>query len=87
MARVARRSLADRVSACVGLLALAVVSGEGATIDGSEQHLRNTRGVDLHHCADGGHQWLSTAYLARWGGPAYGSDSICIHPRFSRRTT
>jgi C1A family cysteine protease len=38
------------------------------TWDFSENNLKNTHGFDWLHC-DGGNQFISMAYLARWSGP------------------
>lgn len=43
------------------------------TWDFSENHMKNTSGFDYGHC-DGGNYEMSTAYLARWGGPVRESD-------------
>ncbi len=45
----------------------------GATVDFSENHLKNTHGFDYAHDA-GGNAYMSTAYLARWSGPVYEAD-------------
>ena len=52
--------------------------------DFSENHLKNTHGFDWT-CCEGGNHWISTAYLARWSGPALESDdpynpSSCVSP-------
>lgn len=39
------------------------------TWDFSENNLKNTHGFDWGPC-DGGNIWMSTAYMARWSGPA-----------------
>jgi len=41
---------------------------ESAVWDFSEQHLNKKHGFDYKECA-GGHEWMSTAYFARWSGP------------------
>ena len=41
--------------------------------DFSENHLKNNHGFDLGHC-EGGNEQMSTAYLARWSGPANEAD-------------
>ena len=43
------------------------------TWDFSENNLKNTHGFDIGHC-DGGNHSMSTAYLARWGGPISETD-------------
>jgi C1A family cysteine protease len=43
------------------------------TWDFSENNLKNTHGFDMGHC-DGGNHNMSTAYLARWGGPISEAD-------------
>lgn len=43
------------------------------TWDFSENNLKNTHGFDLGHC-EGGNEYMSTAYLARWSGPVNESD-------------
>jgi C1A family cysteine protease len=40
----------------------------GAVWDFAEQDLIEKHGLDWKEC-DGGHMWLSAAYLARWAGP------------------
>ncbi len=45
----------------------------GEPWDFSENNLKNTHGFDLGHC-DGGNEFMSTAYLARWSGPVNESD-------------
>ena len=40
----------------------------GETCDFSENNLKNNAGFDYGPCG-GGNIWMSTAYLARWGGP------------------
>lgn len=43
------------------------------TRDFSENHMKNTHGFDWGPC-DGGNQFISTAYLARWSGPVDEAD-------------
>lgn len=43
------------------------------TSDFSENHLKNNHGWDYGPC-EGGHAWMSAAYLGRWGGPVWESD-------------
>lgn len=43
------------------------------TWDFSENNLKNNHGFDLDHCSGGNHH-MSTAYLARWGGPVSETD-------------
>ncbi len=43
------------------------------TRDFSEQHLNSRHGFDYAEC-EGGHSWMSAAYLARWDGPINESD-------------
>lgn len=45
----------------------------GETWDFSEQNMKNTHGFDYSPCF-GGNATMSTAYLARWGGPINESD-------------
>ena len=39
----------------------------GDTFDGSENNMMNLHGFD-YNCNQGGHPWMSMAYLARWSG-------------------
>ncbi|MDX9979749.1 MAG: lectin like domain-containing protein [Lentisphaeria bacterium] len=43
------------------------------TPDYSERHLAHTHGLDLGY-DDGGNQWISASYLARWSGPVAEAD-------------
>jgi len=45
----------------------------GSTRDLSENHLKNYHGFDYGPC-DGGHSYMSEAYLSRWSGPVDESD-------------
>ncbi len=45
----------------------------GQTYDFSENNLKNLAGFDPGPC-DGGHGYMSMAYLARWGGPVSETD-------------
>jgi len=45
------------------------------TRDFSEQHLNSTHGFDYPIC-EGGHAWMTTAYVARWDGPINESDLV-----------
>jgi C1A family cysteine protease len=50
----------------------------GATWDFSEQNLIDHHGFDWGPC-EGGNNWLSTAYLARWAGPINETDDPYVH--------
>jgi C1A family cysteine protease len=50
----------------------------GATWDFSEQNLIDHHGFDWKPC-DGGNNWLSTAYLARWLGPINETDDRYVY--------
>jgi C1A family cysteine protease len=50
----------------------------GAVWDFSEQNLIDHHGLDLKPC-DGGHIWMSSAYLARWAGPVNETDDPYVY--------
>lgn len=64
---------------CGSCWAFAVIGSVESTLltsetwDFSENHMKNTSGFDYGHC-DGGNYKMSTAYLARWGGPVREND-------------
>jgi len=45
----------------------------GENRDFSENHIKNTHGLDFK-CCEGGNAFLSTAYLSRWSGPVNEAD-------------
>ncbi|MCX8053151.1 MAG: hypothetical protein N3B12_05035, partial [Armatimonadetes bacterium] len=56
----------------------------GQSYDFSENHLKNTHGLDWT-CCQGGNHWISAAYLTRWSGPGNESSdpynpSSCVSP-------
>ena len=59
--------------ATYGSLESVLLKSGGENRDFSENHLKNYHGFDWGPC-DGGNADISTAYLARWGGPVNESD-------------
>jgi len=60
----------------LGLLAMASMESAlkpDGVWDFSEQHLNSRHGFDYAEC-EGGHSWMSAAYLTRWDGPINESD-------------